>query len=316
MGSLRVKNEVILAKIESVYNTDPVPVAATNAVLVRNLSPASEGLRMNDRAAIRGSLGTLQYVFGGKLQKLSFEIEAKGSGTAGTAPEIGPLLRACALGETIVGATSVTYKPVSTNHESVTIYWYEGGRNLHKLTGARGTCKFTVTAGGLGLFQFEFTGHYTAPTTTSSQPTPTYNATVPKAALSLAVTLGGTAVVCREYTIDLGNKLVIPPSLAASDGYADVLISDRDVQANLTVESELYSTIDFDTLLPNGTGSTLAGGTLGGTAGNRLAIASSTSGAVVQDMSWSEGEGLRLRQIPLRLKETSAGDDEVSFAFT
>lgn len=316
MGALRIKNEVILAKIETTYNTDPVPVAATDAMLVRNLTPASEGLRMNDRAAIRGSLGTLQYVFGGKLQKISFEVEAKGSGAAGTPPEISDLLRGCALGETIVASTSVTYKPVSTNHESITIYWYEGGRNLHKLTGARGTCKFTVSAGGLGLFQFEFTGHYTAPTTTSAQPSPTYNSTVPKAALSLAVTLGGTALVCREYNVDMGNKLVMPPSLAATDGYGDVLISSRDVQANITVESELFSTIDFDTLLPNGTGSTFAGGTLGGTVGNRLAIASSANGAVVQDMSWSEGDGLRLRNIPLRLKETTSGDDEISFAFT
>lgn len=316
MGGLRIKNEVILAKIETTYNTDSSPSAASNAILIRNLTPASEGLRMNDRAAIRGSLGTLQGVYGGKLQKISFEVEAKGSGTAGTAPEIGVLLRACALGETIVASTSVTYKPVSTNHESVTIYWYEGGRNLHKLTGARGTCKFVVQAGGLGLFQFEFTGHYTSPSTTSAQPTPTYNSTVPKAALSMSVQLGATSVICREYDIDLGNQIVEPPSLAAADGFGDVLISSRKVMTTLTVESELYSTIDFDSLLPNGTGSTFTGGTLGSTAGNKLAIASATNKAVVQDMSWSDGEGLRLRQIPLLLTETSSGDDEITFTFT
>ena len=316
MGALRIKNEVILAKIETTYGTDPTPTAGSNAILIRNLTPSSEGLRMNDRGAIRGSLGTLQHVYGGKLQKVAFEVEVKGSGAAGTAPEVGPLLRACGLAETVVASTSVTYKPTSTNHESVTLYWYEGGRNLHKLTGARGTVKMAVSAGGLGVFQFEMVGHYTAPSTTSAQPSPTYNSTTPKACLSMSVSLGGTALVCRDYSLDIGNQLVMPPSLAATDGYGDVLISSRDVQASLNIESELYSTKDFDVLLSAGTGSTLALGTLGATAGNILTIASAASGAVVQDMSWGEGEGLRLRTIPLRLKETSSGDDEVSLAFT
>jgi hypothetical protein len=36
MGSLRRSNDVVLAKIETTYNTDPVPVAGTNAILVYN----------------------------------------------------------------------------------------------------------------------------------------------------------------------------------------------------------------------------------------------------------------------------------------
>ena len=54
MGNLRVSNDVILAKIESTYNTDPTPAVGTNAILV-NGTPnfSAEGLRMNERAAIR-----------------------------------------------------------------------------------------------------------------------------------------------------------------------------------------------------------------------------------------------------------------------
>jgi hypothetical protein len=92
MGGLRVSNEVILVEAELTYGTDPTPSASTNAVLVRNPSLSSEGLRMNDRAAVRAGLGQLQKVHGGQLKRFRFECEVKGSGAAGTAPEIGPLL--------------------------------------------------------------------------------------------------------------------------------------------------------------------------------------------------------------------------------
>lgn len=39
--------------------------------------------------------------------KLAFRVEAKGSGTKGTAPPFGPLLRACGMAEMIVATTSV-----------------------------------------------------------------------------------------------------------------------------------------------------------------------------------------------------------------
>ena len=87
MGGLRISNEVILAKTETTYGTDPTPVVASNSILIRNPNLSSEGLRMNERAAIRASLGQLQDVFGGTLARLTFECEVKGSGAAGTAPE-------------------------------------------------------------------------------------------------------------------------------------------------------------------------------------------------------------------------------------
>src|SRR5688500_3176902 len=105
MGGLRISNEVILFKTETTYGVDPSPSAGSNAILVRNLAWSQEGLRMAERAAVRGSIGKLQSIYGGELRKVTFECEVKGSGSAGTAPEIAPLLRACGLGETLVAAT-------------------------------------------------------------------------------------------------------------------------------------------------------------------------------------------------------------------
>lgn len=316
MGNLRRSNDVILAKIEVTYNTDPTPVVGTDSVLVQNLSFASEGLRMNDRPAVRANIGQLQRGFGGQLARLSFEVEIKGSGTAGTAPEVGPLLRACGMGETIVAVTSVTYKPISTGHESITFYWFEGGRKRHIITGARGNVSVRLAAGGIAVLAFEFVGHVSVPTD-QTQPVPVYNSQVPKAALSMAISLGGvTTMIAREWSLDLGNQIIMPPSVAAADGYGQVQIAGRDVGGQIVLDAELASVIDVDTQLTGGTGITFLSGTLGGTAGNRFAVTGATNGLYWVDRQPGDQDGIRTRTMPFKIVESATGNDEVSWAYT
>lgn len=315
MGGLRISNEVILAKTEVTYNTDPTPVAATNAVLVRNVNLSTEGLRLTDREAVRGSLGQLQGIYGGELRRLTFECEVKGSGAAGTAPELGPILEACGMSETIVASTSVTYKPVSSGHESVTFYFYEGGRKRHKLTGARGNVTFRLDAGGILLAAFDFIGHYTGPTDVT-QPVPTYNSQVPKAAIGLTVTLNGvTAIVARSWQFALNNEIATPPSLAAADGYGEIVITKRNVTGEIVIETELDSVIDLDLLLSAGTRFAFGSGTIGSTAGNRVAVTTPASSTYCTDAELQDGDGLRLRRVPLAVDD-STSDTEISVAFT
>src|SRR5436190_14700577 len=110
---ISVRQQAIFAKIETTYGTYNAPAGA-DAMQVANLqvNPASD-LRWIDRTIIRGSLNPDKGVYGGALFEVSFDMELKGSGTAGTAPKLGAMLRACAMAETIVGGTSVTYKPTS-----------------------------------------------------------------------------------------------------------------------------------------------------------------------------------------------------------
>jgi hypothetical protein len=315
MSGLLVSNEVILLKTEVTYNTDPTPTAGSNALLMSNPQFSSNNLRMNDRGAVRGSIGQLQKVYGGHLAQLTFRVEAKGSGAAGTAPEIGPALRSCAMDETIVASTSVTYQPVSTSHESCTIYYYEGGRKLHILTGCRGMVKLGLDAGGILFFDFTFTGHHTQPTD-ASQPTPTYNSQVPKAALSMAVSINGvTAIVARSWAWDLGNKIECGGSVAAADGYGPVIVTGRDVTGQLVIESELDSVLDLEALLVAGTRFAFASGTLGGTAGNRVVVSTPSSSTFVTDFSLQESNGIRGRSIPLAVDD-STSDQELSIIFT
>lgn len=314
MGGLRLSNEVIYAKTEVTYNTDPTPTTS-DAILVRSVGFQSEGLRQGERPAVRASLGQLQSVYGGLLKRITFECEVKGSGTAGTAPEVGPLLEACGMEETIVASTSVTYKPESAAHESVTIYWFEGGRKRHILTGCRGNVTFRLEAGGILIASFEFVGHYTEPTD-QSIPSPTYDSTTPKAAVGLTVSLNGvTAIVPKSWEWGLNNQLAMPPSMVAADGYGEILITKRDVKGQMVIESELDSVIDIDTLLSGGTRFAWSSGTIGGTAGNRVALSTPSGSTYVTDTSPAEADGLRLRNIPMAVDDSTA-DQELSVAFT
>jgi hypothetical protein len=316
MGNLRVSNEVILAKIETVYGTDPAPTVGANAVLVMNPGLSFEGLRMNDRPSVQANINQVQQVYGGALARLSFGCELKGSGAAGTAPEIGPLLRACAMGETIVASTSVTYKPISTTHESLTLWWYEGGRKKHVLNGARGNVRFTLVAGGLAMAEFEFVGHYIAPADVA-QPAPTYNTQVPRAALNMAISLGGvTAMIVREWNLSLSNTIATPPSLAAADGFGEIQVTRQDVAGEITMDAELASVIDTDAQLAAGTGLTFISGTLGSVAGNRAAFTGSTNGLYWRDRTIGEADGMRTRTKPFGIKDSAAGNDAIALAFT
>lgn len=317
MGNLRVSNEVLLAKVETTSGVDAAPTASANAILMGNPSLGFQGLRMVDRPSIRAFLNPVQQIYAGALQRLTFSVELKGSGTPGTAPEIDPLLRACGMAVTNVAGTSVTYKPRSNGQESATLYYYEGGRKLHKLLGARGNVTFRINSGGLPVAEFEMVGHYVAPTDVSL-PTPTYNSQIPTAVINLAsMSLGGiTNINIREMMIALNNAIATPPSMAAPDGYGEVQITGMGVAGEITMDAELASVIDIDGQLQAGTGLTFTTGAIGANAGNRLTISSATNGLCWRDRQPGEAEGMRIRTMPFGLKDTVSGDDAVSLAFT
>ena len=125
-----VHRQLLLAKAETTYGTDSSPTAATNSILVQNVSYSETGLRMAKRPALRGnSIAPLQDIYAGQLRDISFECEVKGSGVAGTVPEIDPLLQACGMSVTTVALTSNTYAPNSNSatQGSVSMYLYLDG---------------------------------------------------------------------------------------------------------------------------------------------------------------------------------------------
>ncbi len=305
------RRSVILAKIESTYNTDPTPATSADEVLVENLAWANEGLRMNERPAVRPSLGALQHVYGGRLLAVTFDVEVKGSGTAGAAPEIGALLRACALGETIVAITSVTYAPVSTAHESITLYLYEDGK-LIKVTGARGEVAFTLEAGNKVMANFSFKGHVSAQTDVSL-PTPSFDSTAPVPYTGGSFAIDSFAGVIGSLSFALGNTVSTPPSVNGSDGYGEVTITGRDVTGSFDPEDELVATEDWIGNFISGASMVLATGAIGSVAGNIINI---TMPAVYyRDVAPGDRDGIRSFDMSYAAAESTT-DDEISIALT
>lgn len=103
MAAKRDLNAVLLATIEGTEGVAASATPSTDVVLIENL-----GIKFNQSVQqvneVTGTLdGAKDIPIGGPIQ-VSFDTWLKASGTAGTAPEIGKLLRACAWAETLTAA--------------------------------------------------------------------------------------------------------------------------------------------------------------------------------------------------------------------
>ena len=294
-----VKREAILLKIAT-QGVDAVPVAANDALLVEDIGWSFAGARMAERNPVKSALGRLQSVYAGTMMEITFRCELKGSGTAGTAPEIGAALRACGLGETIVPSTSVTYEPVSTGHESATIYYYEDG-SLYKLLGALGTVNFNLATGEIGYAEFTFTGHFESYTDVAL-PAGVYDAEVPPPVINASFSALGYAAAISALTLDVANEVVTPSSMSGADGYGDVLIVDRDVAGSFDPQSELSATKDFIAEWQGGNSGAIDSGTIGA-AGNQYQL-------TISDGYYRElGPGDRDNSRTYEIGFGAAGDD-------
>lgn len=307
-----VNREIILAKIEPTPGTDSVPVVGTDAILAENISHSTEGLRMNERPAVRQSIGKLQQVYGGMLRKVTFDTEIKGAGaTYGAAvfPEIDPLLRACGLSATLVDTVSWTYQVISTSHEYITIYYKADGIQ-YILTGCVGTPTFNYEAGAIAKISWEFIGHSVAPTDVALG-TPTYDSVIPPVVINSTFTTGGFAAVINALSVDLGNVIANNPSVAAVDGYALGSITGRDVNGSFDPEAELIATKDFEGILRAGTQNTIIMGAVGPTTFNSHTL--TLSRAYYRDISPGDRDGTRTYDIPFGCDNTS--EDELVLLF-
>jgi hypothetical protein len=246
----KIRKTAILAKIETTYGTDAVPTGAANAILISN---ATFEIMYNnvDRSLIRGYFGASEQLAGTRFVKATFDVEISGSGTAGTAPAWGPLLRGCAMAETVSVGQRVEYNPVTDTLESLTIYYVADGA-IRVMLGCRGTMEMAMGEGERPLFKFSFTG-LDGGVTAGANPTQTLTAwkaplviTDPNSGdiklggtYATGAITGGTAYPSRGLQLSLGNDV---RSIALLGGQrAD--ISDRaasgSVQLELTAAQEV-----------------------------------------------------------------------------
>lgn len=308
--ALRKKNQLLLAKVETTYDTDAAPTAAANSLLA--IDPkVKETIDTVRRPANVGSLSRQASVAGSKYVEVTFSLEMKGSGTPGTAPRFGALLRACGFGETIVSGVSVTYLPISSAYESVTIWGYIDGR-IHKVTGCRGDVKFKFEAGQMGMGEFTFKGRYADPTL-GALPSPTLETTTPQVCKSCQFTYNSkTTLVIKTVEIEMNNTVAMRDSISDANAIAGFELTDRDPMMTIDPEAIIETSYNFrgDALGQNLRAISFG---LGAVAGNIITVT-----APKYNPYWPEYED-RDEILVEKLKGEltgNAGNDEVSIALT
>lgn len=298
-----IYDRLLLAKIETTKGTDSVPVVGTNAIRIKTgkISLAQDSVA---RQMVKQTMGNLAHLVGKQTLQLDCEVEIKGSGTAGTAPEVGALLQGCGLLETIIAITSAAYDPRSTAHKSLTLYWYEDGM-LWKLLGAVGKCSLSAQIGAVPTMKFTFMAAYIAPTAVTVPTGAVYQSASPIVMSNADIINDGAAIKVGAFSIDDGNDVQHHYTTAQSE----FVIANRQPKAKLMKDS--VSTAAEWTALNAGANAALSA-TFGAIAGNRL-IASAPSAR-----RESVAEGVRADRptldISYGLFETS-GDDQFKYLF-
>lgn len=304
-----IERAQIAAKIEGTEGTAETP-AAGDALLV--FSPKFDpDIEQHPRNPVRATLSRLASVSGKRKATLEFDVELKGSGAAGTAPEYGDLLKASGFSETIVASTSVTYKPASSSISSITISLYEDGL-LKKIWGARGTVDLLLEAGKPGRIHFSFIGADFSITDVALLSGASYDSTIPQPFMNASFQISSYSAIIEKLSLDIANKLALRPSVNAASGYLSCAITDRDPKGSIDPEMVLVATEDFFGDWRSGTTAALTAA-VGATAGN---IATITAPACrYAKLSDADREGTRTLGLDFELA-MSAGDDELSIALT
>lgn len=320
MPSRYIRDTVILTKAETVYATDAAATGAANAMQVSNVRITPLNAQFVGRELLRAYFGISEQLIASFNKLLTFDIEAVGSGTAGTAPAWGPALRACGFAELITVAERVEYTPITNGQESVTQYVYDSGV-LHKLLGARGAVTFGLTLGGIPKMSFAFIGldgGDTAATPSGVSYTAFQLPQVVQDAFTGDLTLGGTYVAIGAtpditggvkypstgLEVDMGIKAEHIPLL----GGETVEITDRQAKGKIKVDATaaqeiaLYSTVKA--------GSSQSVGLIhGNVVGRRFGIFAPKAQIITPNKD--EMSGKRMMGYDLVLNP-SAGNDEVT----
>jgi hypothetical protein len=305
--------QLLLAKIESSYGTLPSPApAGSDAILVRNLEATPLEAMMLERETVQPYLGSRPSLMVDKRVKITFEIEVSGSGTAGTAPKYGPILRACGLSQTIVADTSVTYAPVSTAMESVTLAYHADGIR-HYAVGCRGTFELAGVAPEFFLWKVEMTGIYVPPTDTAI-PSATYtNQAAPLVFGSESIatfSMHGFNACVQEFSLNLNNEMVFRNLAGCTQ---QQLITDRKVDGSVMLEMPTLESKDFFAAAVARTQDDITF-QFGATAGNILTV--TVGQAQLGAPAYGDSDGVLMLTVPYMALPTSAGNNELSLVFT
>ncbi|MDR5655408.1 phage tail tube protein [Ruixingdingia sedimenti] len=304
MAFRRAKRLAILHKAESSYGTDATPAAA-DALIGSNVTFTpieGEEVRRDLLLPYLGHQGTILTAEYGRIE---FDIEIAGSGTAGTAPKYGSILKAAGMAATVTAGVDVEYTIVEDATESGSLY-FVADKVRHVFLGGQANIALNFSARQIPKIRVTYMGLLGAVTDVGSMPAVSqtgWTAPVVVSKANTVLTLHGWTAVAESLALDLGNELVARHLI----GDERILISDRQSTGTAVVEARDIATIDWFAKARSGAtgGLSLVHGT---TAGNIVEIAAPK----VQIGKPTQGEtnGIINYSLPLMLRP-DAGRDEL-----
>ncbi len=239
-----IRNSLLLAKVETTESVDAVPAGTTDAVLISEVSVNPLNAQNVNRDLYRPYFGASPELVGTSNVTIDFAVELAGSGTVGTAPQWGKLMRGCGMKE-LIDPKFCEYRPdVPTAAKSLTIYYYDDGL-VHKMLGARGTFKPDLSVGSIPKLKFSYMGRYGGVVAT---PNPTADFTQWKQPAVItdrntrdvmfgstyadSILTGGSSYISRGMQLDYGNNVQFTPLVGAE--YID--ITERSIKGNVVID--------------------------------------------------------------------------------
>ncbi len=306
---LRTQRAVVAAKVEAVDGTAETLLAA-NGILALS-GQYQRNADVMPRNPLRPTLSQLTSIIGKRSANIQTSIEMRGSGTAGTAPDWGPLMRACGFSETVVAVTSVTYAPISTGDVSATVAHYQDGIR-HQVAGARGTMSFGGAVGEICVMNFNMLGIEDT-VTDQAIIAPTYTTVVPRPLKLMTFTVHGVAsVFASSFSIDMGVTITPRTDFTKASGYVSTFLGDRMPVCNFVIEKPLVASKDWYGIFEAMTESNISL-VLGSVAGNITTIAAPKF--QVTNITEQDDGGIARLSIDGKLNLTT-GDDELTIALT
>lgn len=239
---LSVRKTQVAAKIEAVEGTKEV-LADADGFLAFNVKFTPD-IEMKERSIMRETFSPYPPTSGKRLGKLSFDVELIGSGAVGTAPFWGKLMKGCAFSETIVPATSVTYKPATSSIPSMTVAAYMDGK-IKRIWGARGTVKLNAKAGEFGVLSFEFTGADFEDVDGAMLGSISYPSVIPPLFMNAALSCDAFSAIATELAIDIANVIAKRVDFSSSSGHKSIPITGRKPAGSFDPEEPLVAGYDF-----------------------------------------------------------------------
>ena len=309
MAIRRWNKLAILHKLETTYGTDPTP-AAGNAIVAKNVTfTPMEGEEVS-RDLMLPYMGNQGTAVAGEYGRIEFDVELAGSGTAGTPPKFGSLLRAAGMAETISAGVSVEYTIVEDAVESSAIHFITD-KVRHIFVGGQANIAINYVPKAYPHIRVTYQGFLGTITDVGTMPAVSLTGWATPRLVSKANTiliLHGWTSVAESLSLDLGNVLA-PRHLIGDER---MMISDRRSTGNAVVEGRALSEINWFNISRS-----RARGALsvvhGLTAGN---IATVTAPAVeVGRVSQGQTNNIVNYSLSLALCPV-AGMDEMKIAFT